>query len=422
MLNSRINIIFFFISLILHFNFALNNQITEDFKLGLENISDSLLKNLKSKKKNGQPKAIALVTNQSGIDQQGNRNIDILLSKGLNLKVIFAPEHGIDGKIAAEKIVSDIKDKKTNLPIKSLYMGDSKFKKFEEKDLEDIDVFIFDIQDSGMRHYTYISVLFKIIEICSSFKKVLIVLDRPNPLGYLMEGPLVHSSLISFISIAPIPLRHAMTIGELAKYFNKYLMKMPANLIIVTMKNYQRTMGLNNQLPVALSPNIKNINSCKNYSFLGILGEISPFSILAGTEHAFESLVVENNKNNSKINWNDLKNLLQKCNVDSKLFKYKKFDETKFIGLKIKIKNINNFSGVKTIIAVLKFFKKNGIKIYYSKAFDKAIGTYDFKSFIDGTIRNKNFYANVNEQLKSFYNKAKDLFIYQPLPKIIELK
>lgn len=100
-----------------------------------------------------------------------------------------------------------------------------------------VDILIFDIQDVGMRHFTYISLLYKVMEAAKTFDKPLIVCDRPNPLGGLMEGPLVEPSLISFISIAPVPLRHGMTIGELALYFNRYQMNNSVSLHVAKMKS-----------------------------------------------------------------------------------------------------------------------------------------------------------------------------------------
>ncbi len=113
-----------------------------------------------------------------------------------------------------------------------------------------------------------------------------------------MEGPLVSSEYLSFISIAPIPLRHAMTIGEIAKYFKKFRIKRPLKLTIIPMQDYNRTEGLKNKLPIFLSPNIQTLDSCFGYSFLCILGEgVRPFDVGVGTDKAFQNLVLPNSKN-----------------------------------------------------------------------------------------------------------------------------
>ena len=134
---------------------------------------------------------LGLVTNHTGVTDQGQRVVDYLLQKGFIITKLFAPEHGISGTILAEKDVTDTKDAKTGLPVISLYKNqtgspaDSMF--------EDIDVILFDMQDSGMRHYTYISTLYQVMRIAAALHKPIIVLDRPNPLGPNMEGPLVES-------------------------------------------------------------------------------------------------------------------------------------------------------------------------------------------------------------------------------------
>lgn len=387
----------------------------QEFKLGLENLSDSLLDKLVSSKAR-----IGLITNQTGIDQTGQRNVDLLLQKGLNIKILYAPEHGIDGKIDAEKYVGDSTDS-SRVPVISLYGGDSKFKKFHKHDLKDIDLFIFDIQDSGMRHYTYISVLYRMMAVAAEFNKKFIVADRPNPLGIPMEGPISHKNLISFISIAPIPLRHGLTIAELAKCFNKYYLKKPANLIVAPMKNYQRTRGLNGTLPIFLSPNIANIQACLNYSFLGLLGEISPISVLVGTDYAFRCIMLENSIKFPIKNWDELRKQLQKCNVTSSFLKYKK-DGKNYMGLKISINDINKFSGMNTLLVVLNFFKKAGIKFSYATNFNKSIGTAHFKNLLDHNHGKLKLSKTINDELRQFLNKVRDLLIYEPEPKIIELK
>lgn len=383
-----------------------------DFKLGIENVS---IRSIPSSKR------VGLITNQTGVDQAGKKNVDVLLSKKINLKAIYAPEHGITGKVLAEKKIQDQVDEH-NVPVVSLYEGDSKFKKFDSKNLEDIDLFVFDIQDSGMRHYTYISILYKMMEVAVKFNKSFMVLDRPNPLGIPMEGPLVKSTYISFISIAPIPLRHAMTVGELAKYFNKYHFDNGVKLQVIPMKNYKRTRGLNGTLPVFLSPNITTISACLNYSFLGIMGEIAPINVGVGTEYAFECIALPTTLKFPIEKWDELKKILLKHNVDSTFLKYSKM-LVKYVGLKIKIKDINNFSSFNTLIAVLNFFKQNGIKLSYSPAFNKVIGNSHFQELLGKNSYLKVKFSNlINQELHQFFDDVKDLLIYQPLPKVFEVK
>lgn len=396
-------------------------KIFTNFKLGLENIPKKIMLHLKFGK-NGHPLNIGLITNQTGIDQTGKRNIDILVSQGYNITTLYAPEHGIIGKdLAAHKVENSL-DEKTNLPVISLYQGNSRFRKFTEKDLKNIDAFIFDIQDSGMRHYTYISILFKMMEIAAEFNKEIIVLDRPNPLGNVMEGPLVDAEYLSFISIAPIPLRHAMTIGEIAKYFKKFRIAKPVRLTVVPMQDYNRSQGLNDKLPIFLSPNIKSLDSCYGYSFLCILGEgIKPFNVGVGTDKAFQNLVLPNSLEIPLVRWYELRKILPSKNIKTYITACDK-DGQKYSGVKIKIENINEFSAFNCLLDICEFFKNLGIKFTYSNTLNKLVGTDKFKNFLDNKISRIQLTENINNNLQKFYEDTKSLFIYHPFPKIVLAK
>ena len=138
---------------------VVSSQKASSFRLGLENISDSFLKKLTSRF--GKNFKVGLVTNQSGKDQSGRRTIDVLLAKGINVVSLFAPEHGVDGKTVALRDVENSKDI-SNIRVISLYRNGST-KKFDKSHLHNLDVLFFDIQDSGMRHYTYITTLFQML-------------------------------------------------------------------------------------------------------------------------------------------------------------------------------------------------------------------------------------------------------------------
>src|SRR5207302_11467396 len=161
---------------------------------------------------------IGLVTNQTGRDAAGRSTIDILFkAPHVKLTALFSPEHGIRG-LADEKI-SDSKDKQTGLPIYSLY-GETRRPKPEQ--LKDLDALVFDIQDVGSRFYTYISTLGLVMEEAAKVHLPVFVLDRPNPIGGLeVEGPVADADKLSFTAYHTIPVRHGMTIGELAQLFNQ---------------------------------------------------------------------------------------------------------------------------------------------------------------------------------------------------------
>lgn len=392
------------------------SQSPKPFKLGLEAVTSVLVQQLKHA--DGTPFRIGLVTNQTGVDQKGRRNIDVLLEKKLNIVRLFAPEHGIDGKILAAEKVNDTLDVKTGIPVVSLYAGGDKGKNIDPKMVADLDVLMFDMQDSGMRHYTYISTLFCVLKAAVAYDKHLIVLDRPNPLGSRMEGPLVDPGLESFISIAPIPLRHGMTIGELAWFFNHHVLPAPAKLKVVKMENHQRNHGMQQEFKNPLSPNITTLHSCYGYSFLGLLGEVEPFDVGVGTPKAFACITVPESKKVVATVWEQLIKQLATYGISAKPFRY--FNERKknnYEGVElVKVANINKLASFELFLTVVHLFKTAGVQLNCSKMFDKAVGTRMVQDMMCGTTEHTNVIDVVNAKLKDFYSKAKGAFMYQPFP------
>jgi len=401
-------------------NFKVIKNLDNSYKLGLENITLPKYNYLKSKN-------IALITNITGVTQDGERNIDFLLNNNIKVKKVYTPEHGLTGQELAEKKVGNTIDYKTKVPVLSLYGGDSRFNKPEKKDLSRIKYLVFDMQDSGMRHYTYISILYKMLELAGEYNKRFIVLDRPNPLGLIMEGPLVNTGLESFISIANIPLRHGMTIGELAKYFNKEILSKKVNLTIIPMTDYSRNMNINNKLLRLLSPNLASIQSLWGYSFTGILGEISPVNVAIGSKDAFRCVLLPDDLKISKNKWQELALGLRKNNISSTFFKYldkRKNKNENYSGLRLYIKDINKVSGFKCLINIIKFLKKlklknKDLKFIFGPAFNKAVGTDKFKLWINNNFSLKELNKKINQDLKEFKKRAINSFIYRPLPKLV---
>jgi uncharacterized protein YbbC (DUF1343 family) len=207
------------------------------------------------------------------------------LEQKIDLKKIFAPEHGFRGTADAGELIKDGKDTKTGLPIISLY-GDNKKPKVEQ--LAGIDVLVFDLQDVGARFYTYISSLHYIMEACAENNIELIVLDRPNPNGNIVDGPLLEKEFTSFVGMHPIPTLHGMTIGEYAKMINgeKWLKNgIQCNLKIVSCLNYSRDMSYS--LPVKPSPNLPNDQAINLYASI-CLFEGTNVSSGRGTEKQFQ--------------------------------------------------------------------------------------------------------------------------------------
>ncbi|MFV8376924.1 exo-beta-N-acetylmuramidase NamZ domain-containing protein [Flavobacterium sp. LB1P62] len=253
------------------------NNSSAAIKTGADNYDDylPLLKN----------NTIGIVTNQTGILFNKTHLVDFLLAKNIAIQKIFAPEHGFRGTADAGEHLIDGKDFKTGLPIISLY-GDNKKPKPEQ--LADIDIMVFDLQDVGARFYTYISSLHYIMEACAENNIPLLILDRPNPNGSIVDGPILETALSSFVGMHLIPLLHGMTIGEYAKMINgeKWLKNgAQCKLTVIPCINYNRK--INYSLPVKPSPNLPNDQAVNLYASL-CLFEGTNVSVGRGTEKQFQ--------------------------------------------------------------------------------------------------------------------------------------
>lgn len=230
-------------------------------------------------------KNVAIVANQTSIIKSTHL-VDSLVSLGINIKKVFAPEHGFRGTADAGEKVADGKDRRTGIPILSLY-GRKNRKPSKEK-LADIDIVIFDIQDVGARFYTYISTMHYVMEACAENNIPLLLLDRPNPNGFYVDGPVLDPSQKSFIGMHPVPIVHGMTIAEYAKMINgeKWLTDgIQCNLQIIECSNY--THKNKYQLPIAPSPNLPNMTSIYLYPSL-CLFEGTNVSVGRGTSTPFQ--------------------------------------------------------------------------------------------------------------------------------------
>lgn len=232
-----------------------------------------------------QGKRIGLITNHTGRARDGRQTIDVLReAPGVRLVVLFSPEHGIRG--ALDEKVSDSVDEKTGLPIYSLY-GETRRPKAEH--LKDLDALVFDIQDIGTRFYTYISTMGYAMEEAAKAKLPIFVLDRPNPInGVDVEGPVADEDKLSFTAYHTIPVRHGMTVGELALLFNEQR-KIGADLRVVKMENWRRAMWFDatTQIWVNPSPNMRSLTEATLYPGVGLL-ETTNLSVGRGTDTPFE--------------------------------------------------------------------------------------------------------------------------------------
>ena len=211
--------------------------------------------------------------------------VDFLLSKGVAVKKVMSPEHGFRGNAGAGEHVANGKDTKTGLPIISLY---GNHRKPTKEDLDSIDIVLFDLQDVGTRFYTYISTLQYLMEACAEYHVKVIVLDRPNPNGYFVDGPVLDPKFKSFVGMQPIPIVHGMTVGEYAKMLNgeDWLKdKAKCELKVVAVKGYRHSQLY--QLPIKPSPNLPTMEAIHLYPTL-CLFEGTVMSIGRGTNKPFE--------------------------------------------------------------------------------------------------------------------------------------
>ncbi len=229
-------------------------------------------------------KRVAIIANHTSFVGKTHL-VDTLLSLGVDIKKIFAPEHGFRGIEDAGGTIKNSIDSKTGLPLISLY---GKNKKPTAEQLNNIDIVVFDIQDVGVRFYTYISTMHLAMEACAENDKTFLVLDRPNPNGYFVDGPVLDMKFQSFIGMHPIPIVHGLTVAELATMINgeSWLKEgKKCDLKYITCEDYNHNKIY--ELPIKPSPNLPNMISVLYYPTIGLL-EGSSLSVGRGTEKPFQ--------------------------------------------------------------------------------------------------------------------------------------
>ena len=229
-------------------------------------------------------KRVGMVVNQTST-VNNTHLVDALIEREVDVNIIFAPEHGFRGEADAGATIKDGLDVATNLPIKSLYGSN---KKPSAADLADVDVIVFDIQDVGARFYTYISTLLYVMESAARYGKPVVVLDRPNPNGQLVDGPILDPEFKSFVGVAPIPVAHGLTVGEFARMANRENWidgGLQAELTVISMNGYTHDQAY--VLPVPPSPNLPNQQSIYLYPHLCFF-EGTALSVGRGTLKQFQ--------------------------------------------------------------------------------------------------------------------------------------
>ncbi|MCT4477503.1 DUF1343 domain-containing protein [Peribacillus frigoritolerans] len=272
---------------LLTFGIVSSKSVTAVKEKKKQKVSPGIEVLLKEEKNVLSGKKVGLITNPTGIDSKLTSIVDLLHDDpDINLTALFGPEHGVRGDAQAGASVEYYIDEKTGLPVYSLY---GKTKKPTPEMLKDVEVLVFDIQDVGTRYYTYIYTMAYAMEAAKENDIPFIVLDRPNPQGgESVDGPVLEPEFSSFVGLYPIPLKHGMTVGELATLFNKEF-NIGADLKVIKMKGWKRDMDYDDTgLPFVLpSPNMPAVSTTFVYPATGLI-EGTNVSEGRGTTKPFE--------------------------------------------------------------------------------------------------------------------------------------
>lgn len=230
-------------------------------------------------------KRVGILTNHTGLVGPTHL-VDTLLSLGVDVRIVFAPEHGFRGDADAGQSIGSYKDPKTGIDVVSVYGAN---KRPQDEQMQRLDVLLFDIQDVGLRYYTYLSSMHYLMEACAAAGKELIVLDRPNPNGFYVDGPLLEARNRSFVGMHPIPVVHGMTLGELARMINgEGWLEGGAKCALTVIPCSGYTHRSRYRVPVAPSPNLPNMRAIYLYPSLCFF-EGTPVSLGRGTGFPFQA-------------------------------------------------------------------------------------------------------------------------------------
>ena len=350
-------------------------------------------------------KNIAVVANQTSVifkeiykkKQEARHLVDSLLMLGIEVKKVFAPEHGFRGKADAGEVVKDGFDTKTGLQIISLY---GKNKKPSAIQLKGIDIVIFDIQDVGARFYTYISSLHYVMEACAEARIQVIILDRPNPNSHYIDGPVLEAEHTSFVGMHKVPVVYGMTIGEYGKMINgeKWLQNgIQCDLKVIPLKNYNHQTTYS--LPIKPSPNLPNDKSINLYPSLCFF-EGTNISAGRGTEMQFQ---VYGSPYVTKSSFT----FTPQANEGSK---YPKYKNKRCFGEDLRTaKNLQKLD----LSYVIKAYQQNTAKEFFNTFFTKLAGTKNLQKQIEQGLSEKQIRRTWEQDLISFKKIRKKYLIYK---------
>ena len=340
-------------------------------------------------------KSVGLVVNHTSLAGREHL-LDFLLGKNQNITAVFTPEHGLTGTADAGEQVNDGKNN-DRIPIYSLYGSD---KKPTAEQLENVDVMIFDIQDVGARFYTYISTMHYVMEACAENNIPLVILDRPNPNGMYVEGPVLDTNFRSFVGMHPIPVLHGLTVGELAQMINgEGWISKPCDLKIIPCANYRHDMAY--ELPVKPSPNLPNAQAVKLYPSL-CLFEGTVISVGRGTYKPFQ-----------QIGHPDFKDAYDHYFIPKSIpgmSKYPKHEDKKCYGYDLEGSDLAGFD----LRYLYKFFHRFGGKPDFFKAdfFDKLCGTDQIRKDLIAVKDPKSIQHDWEDELIKYRSKRLKYLVY----------
>jgi uncharacterized protein YbbC (DUF1343 family) len=340
-------------------------------------------------------KKVGVIGNQSSMIVNTHL-VDSLLSLGIDVVKVFSPEHGFRGTADAGAIIEDGIDSKTGIPIISLYGNN---KKPTREQLQEIDILVFDIQNVGVRFYTYISTLHYVMEAAAESNIKVIVLDRPNPNGHYVDGPILDTAFQSFVGMHTIPVVHGMTIGEYAKMINgENWISTKCDLTIIKMENYTHDMSYN--LPIKPSPNLPNARSINLYPSL-CLFEGTTISIGRGTDYPFQHFGAPYLESSYSFT--------PKSGEGSK---YPKHEDIVCFGTDLRFQD--NYLTTINLNWIIETYKQCPKKEeFFTNFFDKLAGTDKLKKQIIAGKTSKEIKASWEEGLSSFKKLRENYLIYK---------
>ncbi|WP_338769974.1 DUF1343 domain-containing protein [Bernardetia sp. ABR2-2B] len=361
-------------------------------------------------------KRIGMIVNHTSVIYNQTDSIhlvDFLLKEdNINIQTIFAPEHGFRGTASAGETIKNGKDTQTGINIISLY---GKNKKPTKKQLENIDVLIFDIQDVGARFYTYISTMHYCMEAAAEYGKQIIILDRPNPNGFYIDGCIREKKYKSFVGMHPIPIVHGLTVGELAKMIEgekwlendkKEQVQLRENLTIIPCVNYSHKD--NYTLNIAPSPNLPTQNSILLYPSL-CLFEGTTMSVGRGTDFPFEVVGHPNFPKN--INNDSIISFTPKPNEGAK---YPPFEDKLCYGIDYKLQKLETNFSLKPILEFYQTMKGENLKeSFFNSYFNTLAGNDKLQAQIKEGLTEEEIKVTWQKDLEEYKVMRKKYLLYQ---------